>query len=89
MILILAGEEHCKTFVSQSSDSMSKPFPICVKVLSLISFRKFLTPGWRSRGAATPPASTPTDSFQVVTLPDFGADDGGHYNEKFILNFWQ
>ena len=39
-----------------------------MKILEKISFRKFLTPGWRSRGAATPPASTPTDSFQVSLL---------------------
>jgi len=34
-----------------------------------ITLRKFLTPGWRNRGAATPPASTPTDSFQVHPPP--------------------
>ena len=40
-------------------------------------FRKFLTPGWRSRGAATPPASTPTDSFQVFAGGDLDVVGGG------------
>ena len=50
-----------------------------MKISNNTSFRKFLTPGWRSRGAATPPASTPTDSFQVVTDGGFGVG-GGNYD---------
>ena len=47
-------------------------------------FRKFLTPGWRSRGAATPPASTPTDSFQVFAGGDLDVVVGGTCSD-FIL----
>ena len=42
---------------SMSEDSRTK---------SVTILKKFLTPGWRNlTGASTPPASTPTDSFQV------------------------
>ena len=54
-------------------------------ILNNISFRKFLTPGWRSRGAATPPASTPTDSFQVPNTDGFKSGGGDNDCGEVIL----
>ena len=81
-----------KTLVSEESNPMSNKFYVRVDksfltmmILNNISFRKFLTPGWRSRGAATPPASTPTDSFQVATDGSFGVGGGGNDCGEVIM----